>query len=41
MLELIKRLLHHPTRPHHFLQSRSHEGMMTCKECRFRKWPNR
>ena len=29
MLELIQRLLRHPSRPHHFLQSRSQEGMMT------------
>lgn len=24
---------------HHYVQSRSHPGMLTCKRCRHRKWP--
>ena len=36
MLGLLVRLLKHPSRSHHFLQSRSQPGMMTCKICRHR-----
>ena len=39
MRELFYRLLKHPGHAHHFVESRSHAGMLTCKTCRFRKWP--
>ena len=41
MLKLIVRLLKHPGRAHHFTQSRSRPGMMTCKLCKLRVWSAR
>ncbi|HZW14972.1 MAG TPA: hypothetical protein VFF66_01835 [Brevundimonas sp.] len=39
MRELFYRLLKHPGQAHHFVESRRHPGMMTCRTCQFRKWP--